>query len=257
MGGFSFASVILSYFLVAGGLLSGSLLFGYLKSTSEAVGYLCIAAGSFVGGFVAARASRGATIVEPAIGAIAVIATIVGMIAGTSVGKYMWGAAQDETARLVAALAGSSAIGALAGAFVSEKLLGEATLSSVPWLVYSAFCTFGASALATFVTLILFVKTTNGEQPEDTLGKMMIVGVGVGCLLAGLAIGASARVRTLIASFLGGGAGVAGFFLLVTRDVHDNKDAAAGIAVMAIGGAIVTLIGTALGWVTVGKRAAT
>src|SRR5258707_10913449 len=116
--GFSFASVILSYFLVAGGLFSGMLANGYIKSTSEIVGYLFIALGSFAGGFVAARASRGSTIIEPAIGAVLVIATIVGLFAGTGVGKLLWASDSSSAAKAVALLGGSAAVGALGGAFV-------------------------------------------------------------------------------------------------------------------------------------------
>ena len=113
MGGFSFASVILSYFLVAGGLLTGTLGIAYLKPSSEIVAYMCFAAGSFLGGFIAARASRGSTIIEPAIGAVLLIATIVLMVGGTSIGKMMWHA--DGTTKFIAAVAGCSAVGALGG----------------------------------------------------------------------------------------------------------------------------------------------
>src|SRR5206468_2736400 len=98
MGGFSFASVVLSYFLVAGGLFTGMLAAGYLKVSSELAIYAVLAAGTFVGGFVAGRASKGSTIVEPAIGAIAVIATIIGLLVGTDVGKAMW--ASDEAMKV-------------------------------------------------------------------------------------------------------------------------------------------------------------
>jgi len=81
MQGFSFASLILSYFLVGGGMFTGTLVAGTLKSPSEVIVYALLAAGAFLGGFVAARASRGSTILEPALGAIAVVGTIVGLAA--------------------------------------------------------------------------------------------------------------------------------------------------------------------------------
>ena len=65
----------------------------------------------------------------------------------------------------------------------------------------------------------------------------------------------AARVRPLGAAFLGGAAGVAGYGLLVTRG-STSAEAASGIAVIAGGGAIVTLIGTAIGWAAVGKKTA-
>jgi hypothetical protein len=257
MGGFSFASVILSYFLVAGGLLTGRLAIGYIKSTSEFVAYALFAVGAFIGGFVAGRASRGSTIIEPAIGALLLIATIVLMVGGTSIGKLMWHASSDGVTKFVVAIAACSAVGALGGAFVSEKFFGDATESSLPWIIYASFSTFGACYIATFIAAIIAVGggSDDAAKSVDTIAKMTLAGVGIGCLLAGLAIGASARTRALGASFLGGGVGVAGFFLLVTKDtVGHDKDAAAGIAVLAIGGAILTLLGSAIGWAAVGKR---
>jgi hypothetical protein len=103
------------------------------------------------------------------------------------------------------------------------------------------------------------VRVDRGDRPRHTtldLGTAILIGIGAGCLLAGLAIGASARTRPLIASLLGGGIGVAGFFALVTRASPPDKDATAGLAVLAAGGALVTLIGTGLGWAMFGRRGA-
>jgi len=123
-------------------------------------------------------------------------------------------------------------------------------------VLYAALTAFGASFVGTFIATVLFAKGDGATV--ETLAKMMLAGVGIGCLLGGLAIGASARLRVLGASFLGGAVGVAGFFLMITvqeGSTHD-KDIVAGIAVLAAGGAIVTLIGSALGWATIGKREA-
>src|SRR5205823_11143792 len=119
MKGFSFASVILSYFLVGGGLLAGMLVGGALELHGEAAFYALLAAGGFAGGFVAARASRGSTIIEPAIGAVAVVATIVLVAAGTEIGKLIWSFARDATMKLIVGVGLSSILGALGGAVVS------------------------------------------------------------------------------------------------------------------------------------------
>ena len=75
--GFSFASVVLSYFLVAGGTFFTLLFAGKLGVHGEYLGYVIMAVGAFLGGVIAARASKGSTIVEPAIGAIAMVASLV------------------------------------------------------------------------------------------------------------------------------------------------------------------------------------
>jgi hypothetical protein len=58
MQGFSFASLILSYFLVGGGMFAGSVAAVALQVHTELMAYLLLAGGAFVGGFIAARASR-------------------------------------------------------------------------------------------------------------------------------------------------------------------------------------------------------
>lgn len=255
MQGFSFASLILSYFLVGGGMFAGSVAAVALKVQTEPMAYLLLAGGAFVGGFVAARASRGSTILEPALGAVAVIASIVGLAAGTELGRMIWAEAHDETVKFIAKIAACGGVGALVGAFVSEKLLGEATRSSVPWILYTALSTFGASLLATLFGSILFIVKQTSATSEQIATAMMI-GAGGGCLLAGLAVGASARARPLLAAMIGGGAGVAGFWAMVSRATsggHD-KEALAGIAVVATAGCVVTLLGAILGWAAVGKR---
>src|SRR5262249_33829040 len=141
----SFASVILSYFLVGGGLFTGKLLQVLLAINSEVVGYLLLGGGAFVGGFIAARASRGSTVVEAAIGAIALVGTIVALAATTEIGKYMWAVSEEHTLKLVAKVGLTSTVGAIAGAFLSERMFGDATESGLPWLFYSAFSAFGAS----------------------------------------------------------------------------------------------------------------
>ena len=255
MGGFSFASLILSYFLVGGGMFTGTLAAGALNQPSEVVAYLLLAAGAFLGGFVAGRASRGSTIAEPAIGAVAVVATVVGLAASTPIGKLIWGAAQDETVKFIAAVAGTGLGGAIAGAFVSEKLLGEATRSSAPWLLYTALSTFGASLLVTLFGSILFVAG-DAQATSDQVAKALLLGMAAGCLVAGIAVGASARSRPLLASMLGGGAGVAGFLALVMRATPRSSDGneLGGLVILAVGGAVATLIGTLIGWAAVGKR---
>jgi hypothetical protein len=257
--GFSFASVILSYFLVGGGMFIATLVASQLRLSSEIVAYALFAAGAFVGGFVAARASRGQTILEPAIGAVAVVATIVGLAATTPVGKLIWVVAQDQTLKFVGAVGVAGAVGAIVGAFLSENLFGEATQSSIPWIVYSAMSAFGACLLATLFASIIFLGDNAATRSGMDLGMVVLIGIGAGCLLAGLAVGASARVRPLFAALLGGAAGVAGFFTLISRasppDKND-KDAVAAIAFLAAAGAIVTLVGTLLGWVMVGRKPA-
>lgn len=257
--GFSFASVLLSYFLVAGGTFFSLLLAGKLGIHSEYVGYLIMAVGAFLGGIIAARASRGSTIVEPAIGAIAMVASLVVLglaVSGTEARNAILLPANMKAIMLTA---GASAFGGIAGASVSEKLFGEATTSSLPWILYIWLAAFGAGVMGSIF---------GGVLGKGEAGPMFGV-LALACLLVGGAAGASARTRTLGASFLGGALGVGGFFFLaillfvgVLSSATKSESAGipsevyTGVAVLAVGAGVLTLIGSLIGWVTVGRKQA-
>jgi len=253
--GFSFASVILSYFLIGGGMFTGTLLTSYLHVDSEYVAYGLLALGALVGGFIAARASRGSTVAEPALGAVLVVGSIVGLGALTPYGQLLWGSAHDQTLKFVASVGVAGVVGALVGASLSEKLFGESTTSSVPWLLYTALTTFGSSVLVVLLSSLVFMSERGSSL---NMVSVILIGMAVGCLLGGIAVGASARARPLLAAFLGGGIGIAGLFTLIARAQSQpmEKDATIGFIVLAVGGSIVTLIGTAIGWAAIGRRQA-
>ncbi|MCW5803899.1 MAG: hypothetical protein KIT31_16090 [Deltaproteobacteria bacterium] len=257
--GFSVGSVILSYFMTAGGMFSGLLLLGALdKADSDGFRYLMMLLGSFLGGFVAARASRGTTIVEPAVGAVLMIATLVIVGGSTTVGKMIWSLAQDGVAKHIAIGGGACIVGALGGAYASEKMFGESTTSSVPWILYIAIATFGAAELAFIVILIVLAGNLDTATSSEAAGTALFGGMALGCLLSGIAAGAGARARPLLAALVGGSLGIAGFFgvFLKVFDLgNDMKgELITGLAIIAILGGVVTLIGALIGWFAYGKR---
>ncbi len=254
---FSFASVVLSYLLVGGGMFSAMLVAVIAKIQTPIPLYLLMGAGAFVGGFFAARASRGSTVTETALGAVAVVATVVGLAAGTEVGRFVWHVAQDETLKFVGIVGGASTVGSIAGAFLSERLLGESTRSAAPWVVYTALASFGACLLSTvFATVLIAGGTAYSERTNDSIGTMLLAGMAIGCVIAGISVGASARVRPLAAAFVGAAIGTAAFAYMIAQSSRDGlgSDGLAIIGVFAVSGAIVTLVGAALGWVTLGKK---
>ena len=259
--GFSFASVIISYFLVAGGIVLGLIGVALLEQQSEAIVYAGFGAGAFVGGFVAGRASRGSTIVEPALGAILLIGTVVAMGAATPVGKFVWSVASQQIGKTAGIVGGVSVVGALLGAFLSEKLMGESTTSGIPWILYTALATCGACLVAWMVAIAILLQDMNAlstEQAKEKGGIAFLAGIGVGCFLSGLSVGASSRRRVLIGSLVGAAAGALGFFLMILEmeggSGTDQEGAKAGLAIIAAAGGIVTVIGNVIGWSLFGKR---
>lgn len=253
--GFSIASVMLSYFLIAGGTFVAALLAGRIGLHSEYLGYIVLAIGGFLGGMLAARASKGSTIVEPAVGAVLLLATFIaaGLAAsGSSAGAVLLPSAMKAIALTSVASAG----GGVAGAFVTEKMLGDRNASGASWILIISVAAFGAGVIATTLGTVI------GKGDSGPMFGLL----ALCCLIAGVAAGASAPSRPLGAAFLGGLLGLGGFFFLaiyVFVTVFSSHGAGAkdipsevytGIVVIALVAGIVALIGAAIGWAAVGKK---
>jgi hypothetical protein len=264
-GGFSFASVLLSFLMIAGGIAAAVVLLSELDlEPFSSLITLCavFGGGAFVGGFFAARASRGETIAEPAVGAVLLVGALAGLILATPMGRVLYNVVQEHLLRAALVSAGSALGGALVGAFLSEKLFGAATTWSFPWILYVALAVAGGCFVASLAAGIwrygnLETSTLGGQVESDrAMGLTVFAGIAGGCVLAGLAAGASSRRRVLFASFLGAVAGVFGFFILTGRLVRASIDqnTLIGAGLIALGGGVITLASTALGWAVVGKR---
>jgi len=249
----SLASVVLSYFLIAGGTFFTSLVAIRAGLHSEYLGYIILAGGGFIGGLVAARASKGSTIIEPAIGAVLMLASFValGLLASGKGGDALF---LPGTMKGIALTSLASGGGGIAGAFLSEKMFGEATTSSAPWILYITLAAFGAGIMGT-----IFAGVLAGGSAGPVFGLLALC-----TLLVGISAGASARTRPLGAAFLGGLLGVGGYFFLAVYllvSLFSDKGTAqipsevyAGIAIIAVGAGIVSLIGALIGWSAVGSK---
>ena len=254
--GFSFSSVVLSYFMIAGGTFAAALLAGRVGLQSEYLGYIVLALGGFLGGLVAARASRGSTIIEPALGAVLMIASFV--LIGVAAGGDSRVLLMPEGMKAIALTSAATAGGGIAGAFLGEKLFGDDRPSGPSWVLFVTVAGFGAGVIGSTFGAFL----GRGES-----GPMLGV-LALACFIVGIAAGASATTRTLGASFLGGVLGLGGFFFLAIFmfvSVLGKGDAGAGnipsevyagMGIMAVGGGLVTMIGSAIGWSAIGKKTA-
>jgi hypothetical protein len=202
--GFSFASVVLSYFLIAGGTFFAALFAGRIGLHSEYLGYIILALGGFLGGIVAARASKGSTIIEPAIGAALLLVSLIGV--GLAASGHADIMLMPNTMKAIGLTAAASAGGGIGGAFVTEKLFGDSGASPLSWVLYVGVAAFGAGVIGTTFGAFL------GHGSGGALFGMLAL-----CrLLVGIATGASATSRPLGASFLGGALGL-GRLLLPRR----------------------------------------
>ncbi|MCC6995509.1 MAG: hypothetical protein IT370_12935 [Deltaproteobacteria bacterium] len=254
--GFSIASVILSYLLVAGGVVLA--LVGEFAGKFDLGRYtihMVMGAGAVVGGFLAARASRGSTILETAIGGGLVIVSLAALLYSTWFGGMIFALGQAKKGALIAA--GLCAVGGGLGAFVGERL-GESGKSSLPFLVYAAVAVLGGCFLTYLTVMALSARSLGGllSAQRSVVGAQLLIGLGAGALVTGATCGALARTRILLASALGGAAGVFGFFFLVVRLFGNEMsgDNLRGSLVLAAGGGIVALVGSLVGWKTFGQR---
>lgn len=259
--GFSFASVFLSYFLIAGGTFFAALFAGRVGVHSEYLGYIVLALGGFLGGIVAARASKGSTIIEPGIGAVLLLASVVGLGLAAS-GSDAHIVLLPGTMKALALTAGASAGGGIAGAFVTEKLFGDDSPAPLSWVLFVAVAAFGAGMIGTALGGVL-AKT--GVVGKDGPGALL-AGLAACSFIVGICSGASASSRPLGASFLGGTLGLGGFFMLsiyVFVSVLSKNGAETGtippemyvgIAVLAVGGGLVAMIGALIGWAASGSK---
>jgi|KBSSwiStaDraftv2_1062776.scaffolds.fasta_scaffold350217_2 hypothetical protein len=260
--GFSFSSVILSYLMIAGGVGAASLGAASLHVEGQLLLHASFAAGGFGGGFFAARASRGSTVLEPVLGACLFVATLAALVMSTTVGRMLWSFGQAEMTRTALTVSGCALAGALLGAWISERALGDSTRSAIPWVLYVAIAVGGACLIAFMAAAALRM---GGVEPAD-LGALaaddrvmhatILVGIGVGCLLAGLVAGASARTRILFAAWLGAGGAIFGFFQLAGRIAGStvDGDALLGAAFIAACGGLLALLAAAIGWAVAGTR---
>ncbi len=254
--GFSWTSVVFSYFLVAGGIAIGLILLVLMKAHGEALFYLSLALGGAIGGFAAGRASRGTTITEPAIGGVLVVLTFVGVFVGSDVGHFIWSVASSDITRLVLIAGGAAAAGAVGGAFVAERMIQGHSQHGLVWLAHVALAVLGASIVALLVVMAMIVR---GETDAGTAGGAYIGAVAAGSLLSGIAAGASAPRRLLLISWLATVVGTMGFYLLMTAlpGARDDKgDAAIGFVVLGVGFGLLTMLGALIGWKLVGQKQA-
>jgi hypothetical protein len=254
--GFSFASVLFSYFLIMGGTWLTTLIAmrAGLGGGSEVVGYIILAIGGFLGGLIAGRASRGSTIIEPAIGAVLLVLSFVAL--GALMSENAKVVLVPGTMKALALTALASGAGGVGGAFVAEKLWGQTEAGGGAWVLYIAVAAMGACIVGA-----IFGGAIGKGSAGATLGIYCIT-----MALMGGAAGASAPRRPLGAAFLGGFLGVTLLAIIgavVAATMMNKAGTEVGkipsevyivLIVLAVVSGIAALIGAAIGWAAVGKK---
>jgi hypothetical protein len=270
--------VIGSYFAVSGGFLVATTVLGLMAaqgmitSDSSLVLLVTWAAGAFVASYLAARASEGETIVEPAVGALAFIASLVAMFMATPLGDLVvWlfkelqtaevAEGNEASAKAVAGMVGGAFfVGGLAGAFVGEKSAKEPASGVLFHSLFSYFLILGGmfvglyAAIMTSIADFEALAQKTGDAAGDEVAKTALLGLAIGAGLGGLVakrVGGTKGSTALGAIITG-----AYFYMFVALSGDVSDDAKTGIIALTIAIMVLGLLGHFVGFVLPGGRAA-
>ena len=210
---FSFGWVVVSYFLICGGLCAA--VTGYaLTGTNDpyAIG-AALFVGAGVGGLLAGRASPHRSYLEPALAAVLVVGSVVAFVYSTPMGRVIVESHREQVVRSALQLGGVGAAGGLLGALVGEATQPAAHRERfLGWMFHALFIAGGALfAAVTAAALVLlneaaqaalFQTWTGGLDPdrplvsEDRISVAAATAGAAASFLAGLVtqMGANRRV---------------------------------------------------------------
>ena len=248
--------VIGSYFLVSGGFVLAFIGQMILPVPPEKaiIGFYGLAAvASLFGGMVAARASKGDTILEPALGALLFIGSLVATFTmttfGTAVAKLAGHAFPQDTTQFLAITGGCFFGGALVGAFLGERVGGDSQPGGIFKIAQSFFSVLGGMFIGVFaVALLMLQKASEGTKTSADDNAVMV--------LAGLAIGSA--LGGLTARRGGSGIGTTALGALMTSILFmvafiDHKDGITSGGVVGGAAMICATVGAILGSIGMGK----
>ncbi|HLU65432.1 MAG TPA: hypothetical protein VKZ63_04125 [Kofleriaceae bacterium] len=203
---FSLGWVVVSYFLICGGLTAAGAAYALAAIEDPRAGHAAFFVGAAIGGFLAGRASPHRSYLEPALAASLVVVSIIAFVHATPMGKYgiaLAKSAADVSVWKHAAIAGGLGF---AGGFLGA-LVGEAMQPRRPgalglrWLLLGVFISAGALFVGSTAAAIILVN----EAAEKALGQMMTGGLDPSRpLLSEDRITVAAAATAASASILGG-----------------------------------------------------
>jgi hypothetical protein len=259
---FSFAWVIVSYFLVAGGVVIALAIAVAARVTDPRAGYAVIAGGALVGGIFAGRASPHRAIVEAAIAGALLVGSLVAFAKLTPIGQLALAFGGDEVTTTMITAAIFAFGGGLVGALLGElSRVAEPSDSAMRWMFLAWLITAGALLIATIVSSVLVVDRAVAEQgllqawrdglvvSDRDVGIAGLIALGVAAGVGGLVSQLAAPRRLAIAIGLAVAVGYAILLALAARGsggTTDTGQLAIGIAVIAAGGGVIATIGAAI-----------
>jgi hypothetical protein len=258
--GFSLAWVVVSYFLICGGLCAA--MAGYALTGTEdpyAIG-AALFVGAAVGGFLAGRASPHRSYLEPALAAVLVVGSMVAFVYSTPLGKVMVERHRDEVMRTALQLGGIGAAGGFLGALVGEAMQRQVHgVRFLGWMIQAIFIACGALfAAATAAALSLlseaaqaalvqsWLGTGGTDQPlvsEDRVSAAAAIAGGVAAFVGGLVTQMGAPRRVLFPAGAGAALVMFGAVLAIGVAARRTGEMVAPAAFFAAVAAALALVG--------------
>lgn len=261
---FSLAWVVVSYFLISGGLCAAIAGYALTRTTDPYAIAAALFVGAAVGGFLAGRASPHRSYLEPALAALLVVGSLVAFVYSTPLGRVLVEQYRREVLTVSLELGGVGAAGGLLGA-----LLGEATQPGphgeprFGWIVQAVFIAAGAlfaSATAAAVTLLgeaaqaaIVQSWTGGAAGRPLLseGRVAVAAAVCGALtafLGGLVTQMGAPRLALLPAAIGSALVVAGAVLAIGWAAGRPADLVGAAAIFGAVAAVVAIVGAAISY---------
>jgi hypothetical protein len=197
---FSVGWVIVSFFLIHGGVFIAAVCVDAFSVRGSWVGNAILFLGSTLAGFLAGRMSRGTTIVEPAVAGALLVASVAALVTGTS-GRFSgWLVTPSGQWGSWLAIGFVCGFGGFVGAVAGERnSAGRPMHSAVGWVVASTLVVIGVT-LAAFVGMTAMQAEDAGEPPPG----LIVSAMSAAALVTGAMIQIAAPRRILYAAGAGG-----------------------------------------------------
>jgi len=243
---FSLGWIITSYFMIFGGIFLTMVLFGAAKLSGTWTQFAIFAVGSLIGGFFTGRASPHKSIVEPALGALAMVATLAAFFLVTPIGQFIFSMSKAALIRNVSVIGVLSFGGGIGGAILGEMLSSDEHGSGpFSWLVYSTLISMGAIIASFFILVILMMRgevSSYGDLKGPILGAL-----GISSIVGSAITQMSAPRRMVLISGVGFFAALLGMSLLAGVK-SASGGVFAGLVIIGVGGSLLGIASSRVAW---------
>ena len=244
--------VLVSYFMIAGGFALAAVAVTLAGVTSQGPGDAVFFVGSLIGGVFAGRASRHKAVAAPAVAALLVVATLVGIFVDGLDRRFAW-AGEGGALWVPLKLGLVAGLGGLVGGLVGRRSrLGAPVDSALRWWGIATLINLGATFILVALVMVLLLDSAAGG--DEGVGSILI-GLVAAWLVGGFVSQAIAPRKMVWLC----GAGSIGIVLLGAS----FSLAGGGFSLSVVTGAgflwgmgtLIGAIGAAIGWTLIASRA--